>query len=652
LRGLAASIVGLLLLMRSSSNAEQPASSPIAGVHVLATQQVTVTIEQMAPPQLHSAAGKPAYRPIDSTFIHDLSAGPDGALWIAPLFNGYQWGGTYERVVRFDPKTKTMAAYKLARVETQPEAVAPVGGQDAWVVNGALIGRFSADGSLSQSVAWDAAAQPGTIAVGGAGDLWVTEPRRVAIGYVSAQSGKWSELDLPLAIGSLKLLDVDSGENVWFASTDHLLIGRLTPASRSFRTFRVPPSLGYPQSLSVDGTRGLWFVADGKLAYVDSKDGQISAWPIPGVAPSSVSAIGRGAFVAASGRLLEFDRSGRHFVRVSLPAGFRALNMVRDHIGGAWIAGQNAMLHVAGQTSRAGLYEIADLDASAPFVAGPDGRVCFPLDGAAACLGTDGTLREFSWSWLPGMIGVATGAGHIWFSERGRLTRVDVSKQVSRFVYPRDAYGPADIAVAPNGTVWAAGHGTIERFTTSGAGTSIPLGPPGSGPFGIATDRQGGVWFAMEHAVGRLPSTGAPAALAIYRAGSNASPEAVALDAHGTAWVTDMSGAIVQIDAGGKMRRHELPQPYAEPFGVTIGPDKAVWFTEFMNDSIGRLDPGSGAIVEYRLPEHHEFPTSIVAADGALWFLELSGFLGRMSLNGEVTEISVPTPSPNSVSPY
>jgi len=36
---------------------------------------------------------------------------------------------------------------------------------------------------------------------------------------------------------------------------------------------------------------------------------------------------------------------------------------------------------------------------------------------------------------------------------------------------------------------------------------------------------------------------------------------------------------------------YPLPTPTAYPYGITTGPDGALWFTEFYGNSIGRITP-------------------------------------------------------------
>jgi virginiamycin B lyase len=67
-----------------------------------------------------------------------------------------------------------------------------------------------------------------------------------------------------------------------------------------------------------------------------------------------------------------------------------------------------------------------------------------------------------------------------------------------------------------------------------------------------------------------------------------------------------------------------VPSRGASPWGITVGRDGALWFTEARGGKIGRLDPRHPlAVQEFPLPSPDSEPRSITAApDGALWFFE------------------------------
>ena len=87
-------------------------------------------------------------------------------------------------------------------------------------------------------------------------------------------------------------------------------------------------------------------------------------------------------------------------------------------------------------------------------------------------------------------------------------------------------------------------------------------------------------------------------------------------------WVAD------RIDwrtAGARGRRVDgvSPADAGQPaFGITVGPDGALWFTEENGDKIGRITT-AGDITEYPIPTVPAAPSEITTGpDGALWFTE------------------------------
>ncbi len=75
----------------------------------------------------------------------------------------------------------------------------------------------------------------------------------------------------------------------------------------------------------------------------------------------------------------------------------------------------------------------------------------------------------------------------------------------------------------------------------------------------------------------------------------------------------------------------EFPVPGGEPSFITAGPDGALWFTEGTGN-IGRITP-SGSITEFPIPTASSMPVGITAGpDGNLWFAENSASkIGRIT---------------------
>jgi virginiamycin B lyase len=73
------------------------------------------------------------------------------------------------------------------------------------------------------------------------------------------------------------------------------------------------------------------------------------------------------------------------------------------------------------------------------------------------------------------------------------------------------------------------------------------------------------------------------------------------------------------------------------PYGITMGLDRALWFTDSITGSIGRITT-SGQITVYRHSGIKE-PTSItLGPDGAVWFTCGAGVsIGRITTTGKIT---------------
>ena len=104
--------------------------------------------------------------------------------------------------------------------------------------------------------------------------------------------------------------------------------------------------------------------------------------------------------------------------------------------------------------------------------------------------------------------------------------------------------------------------------------------------------------------------------------------------------------AIGRITADGTITKYPLPfngkPAFADgkgPYGITLGPDDALWFTEIRGNAIGRITT-AGVITEYPLPFPGSSPYAITTGpDGALWFTFLDrGAIGRITTGGVITE--------------
>ena len=96
------------------------------------------------------------------------------------------------------------------------------------------------------------------------------------------------------------------------------------------------------------------------------------------------------------------------------------------------------------------------------------------------------------------------------------------------------------------------------------------------------------------------------------------------------------------------IRQWDVPSKGGHPQDPVIGLDGSLWFTEQAANKIGRLNPKTGEVKEYALPEEKRAGPQGIAADrdGNIWFAaNVGGYIGRLEPNsGKVTVFNMPDP--------
>ena len=94
---------------------------------------------------------------------------------------------------------------------------------------------------------------------------------------------------------------------------------------------------------------------------------------------------------------------------------------------------------------------------------------------------------------------------------------------------------------------------------------------------------------------------------------------------------------------------YDLPRPRIEPHDVIVGSDGGVWYTNFGEENVGRLDPKTGKVTEYTLPTLKPgWPQGSLGLradhDGNLWIgMMYQGAIGRLDpRTGKITTYSLP----------
>ena len=85
-----------------------------------------------------------------------------------------------------------------------------------------------------------------------------------------------------------------------------------------------------------------------------------------------------------------------------------------------------------------------------------------------------------------------------------------------------------------------------------------------------------------------------------------------------------------------------LPVAGSAPAGITGDIPGQIWFTEGTGNSVDQLRIGSDEIKRFRLPISKSFPEGISGgSDGNIWFCEQVGRIGRITIQGVLTEFAL-----------
>jgi virginiamycin B lyase len=111
----------------------------------------------------------------------------------------------------------------------------------------------------------------------------------------------------------------------------------------------------------------------------------------------------------------------------------------------------------------------------------------------------------------------------------------------------------------------------------------------------------------------------------------------LALAGDGAVWFID-DRAICRVTTSGTVTEYALAN--ATPYGITLGPDGALWFTDSGPNYIGRITT-AGAQSSYTATFGGSAITT--GADGALWFVS-NGSLGRITTSGTYSSVPITLP--------
>jgi virginiamycin B lyase len=213
--------------------------------------------------------------------------------------------------------------------------------------------------------------------------------------------------------------------------------------------------------------------------------------------------------------------------------------------------------------------------------------------------------------------------------------------RITEFTVPTAASEPFGIALGSDGRLWfteCAGN-NIGAMTTSGTFTEFPIPYAGSLSEGIASAPIGRLYFAR--------TVGGVASVTIngtFDDTATSGPRSVVAGPDGRVWVTTNSGVYAIENLSNSPVFDSFSTPVA-PYGIALGSNGHIWFTELQADKIGWISPEGGAVHEIDVAAS-SYPNFIVGApNGDVWFTERdANKIGRRHrASGDLVEYDVPT---------
>ncbi|PYV73588.1 MAG: lyase [Acidobacteria bacterium] len=240
------------------------------------------------------------------------------------------------------------------------------------------------------------------------------------------------------------------------------------------------------------------------------------------------------------------------------------------------------------------------------------------------------------------LVSVILGLG-LALASRGAAPASEVGElkvTIHEWDVPTKGAHPHDPAVGPDGALWfteqmANKLGQLDP--KSGAFKEYPLKVEDSGPHGLVADRDGNIWFTgnFKGYVGKLdPRTGAVTEFKIPDP-KGEDPHTAVFDSQGMLWFTlQVANMVGRLDPRtGKIDLKKVQTANSHPYGIAINSKGFPIFCEFATNKMAKIDPQSMEITEYMLPEGVRPRRMAIDAGDLVYFTDYSeGHLGRLDM--------------------
>jgi virginiamycin B lyase len=137
-----------------------------------------------------------------------------------------------------------------------------------------------------------------------------------------------------------------------------------------------------------------------------------------------------------------------------------------------------------------------------------------------------------------------------------------------------------------------------------------------------------------------VTAPGAHAEISTFHAASISTPGEIVTGPDGALWFTNYgNNSIGRVTTAGAVTNFTHAS-IDNPYGITAGPDGALWFTNYGNNSIGRVTT-AGAVTNFTDASIVTPNRIVTGSDGALWFTnQFDNTVGRITTSGTVTKFT------------
>lgn len=240
---------------------------------------------------------------------------------------------------------------------------------------------------------------------------------------------------------------------------------------------------------------------------------------------------------------------------------------------------------------------------------------------------------------------------------------------ITEYQLPRSTIAPHDVRTDAQGNVWYSDFvenvlGELDPKTGATRDYAIPVAKPKSptGTLDLEPDADGNLWLALMFQTGLAKFDMASKTFQIFPIQPSLDSDAMqqsmvmprASQVDGKVWTNDVAKqSVMRLDL--KTGHYELIDPYRfmpkshqhGPYGMAADSHNNLYFMDFGDENVGRIDAGTGAVTLYPTPTPKSWPRRTMMDDnGRLWFTEFAANkIGLFdTVNESFKEWAVPTP--------